>query len=39
MPEATEQAVGKPDFSGNPTALATHLAAWMTAKNQKHHAA
>lgn len=41
MPEATEQAVGKPDFSGDPAALAARLTAWVQASNshakQKHH--
>ena len=34
MPEATERAVGKPDFSGNPAALAARLTSWAAGHNK-----
>ncbi|HQQ73932.1 MAG TPA: chemotaxis protein CheB [Pseudomonadales bacterium] len=34
MPDATEKAVGKADFSGSPTELAARLSIWIANKNQ-----
>jgi chemosensory pili system protein ChpB (putative protein-glutamate methylesterase) len=35
MPEATELAIGKPDFSGNPAALAARIATWAASRHTK----
>jgi chemosensory pili system protein ChpB (putative protein-glutamate methylesterase) len=34
MPEATERAIGKPDFSGNPAELAARLVSWAAARHK-----
>jgi chemosensory pili system protein ChpB (putative protein-glutamate methylesterase) len=34
MPEATERAIGKPDFSGTPAELATRLTSWAAGRHK-----